>query len=281
MSVCLPALNESPTIGGICRSIAGLLAEGLVDELIVMDSGSSDDTFAKATDAGARVHRVSDVLPPIDAPGKGGTLWKSLAVVTGDVVVWLDSDVQNFRASFVTDLLRPLLFDEDIRLTKAFYRRPLETGAGLLSSGGGRVTELTVRPFAHLVFPELTHVVQPLSGECAGYREDLSSLPFFSGYGVEIGLLIDFIHTFGAEALAQVDLGSRIHRNQELPALGRMAFQVLQVMTRRAEDLGRLKLSSDRGTRMLQFPDGADGAPMTYELPVIELPPMKGVLAGA
>ena len=279
VSVCLPALNEGPTIGRICRTIAPLVAAGLVDQLAVVDSGSNDDTREAAEHAGAAVFQVGDLLPAMDAPGKGGALWKSLGVLTGDVVIWLDSDTRNFDASFVTRLVAPFLSEPEVRMTKAFYERPLEEGSLSLRTGGARVTELVVRPLAHLVFPELTVFVQPLSGEYAAYREDLLELPFFSGYGVEVGLLIDFIARHGAGAVRQVDLGSRVHRNQDILALGRMAFQVMQVMTRRADDLGRLKLGVEWPASMMQFVPSAEGASaQSHHIEVIELPPLKSLL---
>lgn len=279
ISVCLPALNEVATVGTICRSILPLLEQGLIDQLTVVDSGSSDDTVAAARRAGAEVFEAAALLPHIDAPGKGGTLWKSLSVATGDLVLWLDSDTRNFDPAFVTQLVAPFLEDPGTRMTKAFYERPLTRGDAALATGGARVTELVVRPLAHLLFPELTTFVQPLSGEYAAYREDLIALPFFTGYGVEVGLLIDFISQHGADGIRQVDLGSRIHRNQDVPALGRMAFQVLQVMTRRAEDLGRLKLGVEWPPVMTQFVASEEGAVgVDHELEVVELPPLKTLL---
>lgn len=279
VSVCLPALNEEATIGDICRRIVPLLEAGVIDQLAVVDSGSSDATIETARSAGAEVFEAAEVIPDVDAPGKGGTLWKSLSIATGDVVLWLDSDTRNFDETFVTHLLAPFLDDPATRMTKAFYDRPLANGKGGLTTGGARVTELVVRPLAHLLFPELTRFVQPLSGEYAAYREDLISLPFFSGYGVEVGLLIDFIERHGYECIRQVDLGSRVHPNQDLLALGRMAFEVLQVMTTRAEDLGRLKVGMSWPLSMTQF-IAAEGGPqkVPHEIELIELPPLKTLL---
>lgn len=278
VSVCLPALNEAATIGPICSAIADLGAAGLVDELVVVDSGSSDATIQVARDAGATVHPVAESGPALDAPGKGGALWKSLAVTHGDVIVWLDSDVRNFSPHFVTSLLAPVLVDARLRMTKAFYERPLQDQSGTLGTGGARVTELVFRPLAHLLFPELVGFVQPLSGEYAVLRADAVTLPFFSGYGVEAGLLIDYVTRFGLDAIAQVDLGARIHRNKEIPALGRMSFEVMQVMIRRAEDLGRLKVEPDWPREMMQFVAGPEGPVGTsYPIEVRELPPMASL----
>lgn len=279
ISVCLPALNEAETIGSICRSVARLLEVRLVDQLVVVDSGSTDETVEAARAGGAEVFRAAELVPTVDAPGKGGTLWKSLSITTGDVVLWLDSDTRNFDQTFVTELIAPFLRDDQTRMTKAYYERPLADGAVALTTGGARVTELVVRPLSHLLFRELTRFIQPLSGEYAAFREDLLALPFFSGYGVEVGLLIDFIERHGTDGIRQVDLGTRVHRNQDVLALGRMAFEVLQVMTKRAEDLGRIKLEMSWPAAMTQFASSNVGArAISHDIRVIELPPLKTVL---
>ena len=279
VSVCLPALNEEQTIGDICRTIRSLMP-ALVDELIVVDSGSQDDTIEVARNAGAEVYRAAELVPEIkiERGGKGEVLWRSLAVVRGDIVLWLDSDTRNFDTSFVSNLVEPLLVHRELRMTKAFYDRPLQDPAGALTTGGARVTELLVRPLAHVLFPELLGFIQPLSGEYAARRDVLRSLPFFTGYGVEIGLLIDVAQEVGLDRVVQVDLGSRIHRNQEIPALGRMAFQVAQTMTTRAEQLGRLKLANEWPPSMRQFrSEGAGPVSEEHHLQVRELPPMESV----
>ncbi|HJR44203.1 MAG TPA: glucosyl-3-phosphoglycerate synthase [Actinomycetota bacterium] len=280
ITVCLPALNEADTIGAICTAITTLVEAGLVDELIVVDSGSSDSTEEVARAAGASVHRATEIQigDVNEAPGKGGSLWKSLKIARGDIIVWLDSDVRNFRTAFITALVAPLLANERIRMTKAYYERPLQDETSTLRAGGARVTELVVRPLAHLLFPELVSFVQPLSGEYAAFRDDLLDLPFFAGYGVEIGLLIDFIERHGLEAVGQVDLGSRVHRNRDTLALGRMAYEVIQVLLKRAEDLGRIKIEPEWPAEMLQFVSGPSGpVEQRYRLPAIELPPMGTV----
>lgn len=279
ISVCLPALNEERTIGDICQTIRTLMPT-LVDELLVIDSGSNDNTVEVARRAEAKVHRVSSILPDmkVERGGKGEVLWRSLAVAQGDILLWLDSDTRNFDTSFVLGLIEPLLVDPELRMTKAFYDRPLQDSAGALTTGGARVTELLVRPLAHVLFPELLGFIQPLSGEYAAHRDLLRSLPFFTGYGVEIGLLIDVAQDVGLDRVVQVDLGSRIHRNQEILALGRMAFQVAQTMTTRAEQLGRLKMANEWPQTMRQFRSEGTG-PISEEHPlsVRELPPMESV----
>ncbi len=213
-SVLLPARNEADTLGPILRDLGGLVAAGLVDELLVVDSRSSDGTATVARDAGVRVVDV-----PADGPdlGKGGAMRAGLAAMTGDLGVFLDADVEGGAASFATALLAPLLTDPSLVLVKGFYRRP---------GSGGRVTELVARPLLSRHEPRLSALVQPLSGE-AGFRRDaLLRLPVVSGYGVETGMLLSVLHAHGLDALGQVDLGERRHRSQDLVALGAMALQV-------------------------------------------------------
>jgi glucosyl-3-phosphoglycerate synthase len=239
VSVVLPALNEQATVGRIVRVIRRELVERrrLVDELVVVDSGSTDDTIAVARAAGADVVRREDVLshlPP--RPGKGEVLWRSLAATTGDVVVFVDSDLSDFTSSFVTGLLGPLLTDPTVQFVKATYDRPLQRPDDVQPAGGGRVTELVARPLLALHWPQLTGFVQPLGGEYAARRGLLERLPFACGYGVEFGLLVDTLAAVGLDAMAQVDLSRRKHRNSDLHKLGRMAIEIMQVAEAR---LGR------------------------------------------
>ncbi|HEX2057215.1 MAG TPA: glucosyl-3-phosphoglycerate synthase [Actinomycetota bacterium] len=252
VSVCLPARDEQETVGAICSTISRELVGGygLVDELIVVDSGSSDATAAEAGAGGARVVAAEE-------PGKGAALRESLAVARGDVVVWLDSDTKEFSSHFVTNLVAPLIDDDSIALCKGFYRRPLATDQGRLGEGGGRVTELAARPLLALLFPELAAVVQPLSGEYAGRAEMLRSLPMFTGYAVEVGLLVDLVDRLGLDALAQADLGVRVHRNRDVLSLGRMAAEIMSAILQRAEDLGRLKTSEAIDDLLVQFQEGS------------------------
>ena len=271
VSVCLPALNEEATIGSICAAIRRELMPDLVHELLVIDSGSHDDTVRVATAAGARAHRVGEIDPEIESGGKGEALWKSLAVATGDIVVWIDSDIRNFDAAFVSRLVEPLLESPELVMTKAFYRRPLIDENGSYSEGGGgRVTELALRPLLNLLTPELSGVVQPLSGEYAIRSEVARSLPFFSGYGVDIGLLVDVIATYGIESVRQVDLGTRVHENRSLTALGRTAFEVVTAYLRRVADRGDLTLHRPLAKTLTQF--GADHVSAVSEVQIRELP---------
>ncbi len=238
ISACLPALNVGDTVGPIVAALRAELVDRvpLLSEIVVVDSDSVDDTRSAATTAGARVVDDREVLPGL-APGrgKGEAMWKSLAVLRGEIVVWLDSDVIDFDPAFVTGLVGPLLADPEVGYVKALYRRALGDDA----DGGGRVTEICARPLINLFYPELAGFAQPLSGEAAGRRDLLRSVPFFSGYAVELGLLIDLARTAGLGALAQVDLGARRHTNQSTVALGAMASTIQQAVLRRLADEGR------------------------------------------
>lgn len=227
-SVCFPARDEAATIASIVERVVG---HPLVDEVLVVDDHSTDGTAEAATGAGARVVRAAEVLPAHGTgPGKGQALWKAVAASHGSLVAFCDADVRDFDERFVVGLLGPLLVDDDVQFVKAYYQRP---GDGS-PRGGGRVTELVARPVLHLLFPELAGVVQPLSGEFAGRRALLESLPFVEGYGVDLGLLVDVTRAVGPERVVQVDLGRRIHRNRPLDELGPMATVVLQTALRRA-----------------------------------------------
>jgi glucosyl-3-phosphoglycerate synthase len=233
VSVCIPAWNEEATIGKIVATVRRDLIEraALVDELIVLDDGSTDGTADEAAANGAAVVAVDEILPDLAAgTGKGNTLWKSLYVSTGDLVCFLDADVRNFGPHFVTRLLAPLLGSDAVGMVKAFYRRPF----GAEPTGGGRVTELMARPLLTYLFPALTRFAQPLAGECAARRSVLEAVPFVEGWGVEIGLLIDVVREFGHAAVTQVDLGVREHRNRPLEALGPQALAILVTTLRRA-----------------------------------------------
>lgn len=281
ISVCLPALDEADTIGEICAACAKLLDVGLIQQLLVVDSGSSDGTQEVAARAGAEVYEVRHLLAN-EAPeplGKGGALWKSLSVAHGDVIAWVDSDTRNFQEHFVTSLIEALLRDPQTKMAKAYYDRPLISGDGVLPAGG-RVTELTFRPLAQILFPELVDLIQPLSGEYAAYRDDLLDVGFFSGYGVETGLMIDFAAVHGVASVAQVDLGARLHNNQDVLRLGRMASEVVQVLLIRAEQQGRLQLRSDWSGILRQFESGpGEIEARDHYIRVRELPPMRSVLS--
>lgn len=238
ISLALPALNEAETVGKVIRTIRRVLMEKapLLDEMVLIDSASTDATRQIAADLGVPVYIHQELLPEWGPRrGKGEALWKSLLVTTGDIIAWIDTDIVNIDPRFVYGILGPLLQNSAIKFVKGFYRRPLRVGAKVQAGGGGRVTELMARPLLNLFYPELSGVVQPLSGEYAGRREALEQLPFFSGYGVEIGLLIDVFEHFGLEAIAQVDLLERVHHNQPLEALSKMSFAILQAVLHKLE----------------------------------------------
>jgi glucosyl-3-phosphoglycerate synthase len=277
VSVVLPALNEECTVGAIVAAIRRDLMErhALVDELVVVDSGSTDQTAATAARAGARVVRADDVLPEHGrVAGKGEALWKSLHVTDGDLVVFIDSDLISFDPQFVVGLLGPILSDPTVGYVKGLYDRPLATTDGLVPTGGGRVTELTARPLIGALWPKLSGFVQPLSGEYAGRRHLLEQVPFVSHYGVEFGLLIDLAELAGVDALAQVDLGTRRHSHQPDAALGRMAGQILQTALARCPGVG---VPSDQLVQYVRT--GGDIEAVTWDVGVLERPPMRTVPA--
>ncbi len=231
VSLALPALNEEDTVGDvICTAKHSCMDQfRLLDEIILMDSDSSDNTRKIAEDLGIPVYIHQEVLPEYGArTGKGEALWKSLYVTSGDIVIWVDTDVINFHPRFIYGQLGPLLQRMSLQYVKGFYRRPLKTGKKLTQGRGGRVTELTARPLLNLFYPELSGIVQPLSGEYGGRREVLEQLPFSSGYGVEIGLLIDILEDFHLNAIGQVDMVERIHHSQSLEKLSKMSFTIIQ-----------------------------------------------------
>ncbi len=268
VSVVLPALDEEDTVAEVVGTVRPLLGT-VVDELIVMDSGSTDATAELAAGAGARVVHREDVLPGLPpVPGKGEVLWRSLAATTGDVVVFLDSDLVDPDPAFVPTLLGPLLCEDGVHLVKGFYRRPLR----LESSGGGRVTELLARPVLSALRPSLSGLIQPLGGEYAATREFLESVPFAAGYGVEIGLILDAEARYGLEGLAQVNLGVRKHRNRSLLQLGVMARQILGTA------LARCGVKSDDPAQLTQFAQvGDEWLPEVAEVSVSDRPPMREV----
>jgi glucosyl-3-phosphoglycerate synthase len=281
VSVCLPTRSEAETVGDIVRTISRDLVEAipLVDEVVVVDARSDDGTARLATEAGAVVYQELDILPDLEPlGGKGDALWKSLFVTKGDIIVFVDSDIREFNSSFVTALLGPLLLDEGIQYVKAFYERPLRDAEELLPSGGGRVTELVARPFLNLFFPELAAFIQPLAGEYAGTREVLEAVPFFSGYGVELGLLIDMVERCGLDGVAQVDVDRRIHRNQPMHELSRMSFEILQTAMRRLVSTGRIELRTELSHLLHQFRNlGEVYAPETSTIRVVERPPAASI----
>ncbi len=253
ISLALPALNEEETVGNVIGTLKAALVEQvpLLDEIVLLDSDSTDRTREIAREMGIPVYIHQQTLPQYGARhGKGEALWKSLYVTCGDIILWIDTDIVNIHPRFVYGLIGPLLVSPHIQFVKGFYRRPLKVGDKIQAGGGGRVTELTARPLLNLFYPELSGVVQPLSGEYGGRRKILEQLPFFSGYGVETGLLIDMLEKFGLSAIAQVDLQERIHHNQPLDALSKMSFAIIQAVIRKLEQRHEQAILEDVNTTM-------------------------------
>ncbi|MFZ0834105.1 MAG: glucosyl-3-phosphoglycerate synthase [Mycobacterium sp.] len=274
VSVVLPALNEEETVASVVQTITPMLG-GLVDELVVLDSGSTDDTAIRALTAGARVVSREQALPELEPhPGKGEALWRSLAATSGDIVAFVDSDLIDPDPMFVPRLVGPLLLADSVHLVKGFYRRPLMVSGREDANGGGRVTQLVARPLLAALRPELSCVLQPLGGEYAGTRELLTSVPFAPGYGVEIGLLIDAYDRLGLDAIAQVNLGVRAHRNRPLTELSAMSRQVVATLLSRCG-------VSDSGIGLTQFfADGADFTPRVSSVRLDDRPPMNRLRPG-
>ena len=268
VSVVLPALNEEETVGDIVSVIRHDLMQQvpLVDEIVVVDSGSTDRTAEVAAAAGATVVHRDAILPSLPAvPGKGEVLWRYLLVTGGDIVCFIVADGREFSSDFVSGIVGPLLTEPDVHLVKAMYDRPLGSAAGQ----GGRVTELMARPLLNMHWPQLAGFVQPLGGEYAARRSLLEQLPFPVGYGVELGMLVDALHLVGLDALAQVDVGVRKHRHQDGQALGRMSAAIYRT--------AQLRLARGHLVRpsLTQFERGEDGfEPRTYSVDTEERPPM-------
>lgn len=244
ISLCIPTLNEASTIG---KEIVIFKSElmsryPLLDEIAVIDSGSSDDTREIAASFGADVYLAEEILGEEgDKKGKGENLWKAIYQLKGDIIVYVDADIKNIHPRFVYGLVGPLIYNDTTQYVKAFYDRPLAFSQGVRPSGGGRVTEILVRPLFSMFFPELSAVMQPLSGEYAVRRGVLEQIAFPIGYGVETAHLLDVYNRWGMDAFAQTDLDQRIHRNQTTIALGRMSFGILQTFLTRMERFGMIK----------------------------------------
>lgn len=250
ISLCFPTLNESLTVGKILRiSNEKLLEAGLVDEIVVIDSGSSDDTSEIARSLGAKVYYHAEILPEYGSyKGKGEALWKSLYVLKGDLIIWCDSDIKNFASRFVYGLIGPMLIKDDVLYVKAFYQRPLKIKSSYIKGEGGRVTKILIRPLINLFYPELANVFQPLSGEYAGRRAIFEQIPFFTGYGVETGMLIDIYERFGISSIAQVNMIRRVHRNHPLQALSMMSFGILQAVFKKLEEYNKIEITTELST---------------------------------
>ena len=281
ISLCIPTLNEAPTIGAV---VARLHAElqvraPLLDEIAVIDSGSQDRTMELAAAAGADVYRAADILPEMGHYcGKGENLWKAVYQLKGDIIVFVDGDVSNMHPLFVTGLVGPLLHRPEIGYVKSFYDRPFDRD-NADCMGGGRVTEILIRPLFSLYYPELTALIQPLAGEYAVRRTILEQLAFPVGYGVETAHLLDVYATYGLSAFAQTDLEQRHHRSRTNQELGRTAFAVLQVMARRLQQRGILD-KAPPGDGLRQFrQQGRQHHQEVHQISEHERPPMREVAA--
>ncbi len=279
ISLCLPTLNEERTIAKeiVIMKSELMLRYPLLDEIVVVDSGSTDQTRKIARDYGATVYKADDILPELPSyRGKGENLWKALYVTRGDIIIYIDADIKNIHHRFAYGLIGPLLLSDTIRFTKAFYDRPIAMGdEKLRPTGGGRVTELVTRPLFSLFMPDLTQFIQPLSGEYAGYRDIFEKIPFHIGYGVETGMLIDIFSEWGLAVMSQVDLDRRVHKNQSTKALGRMAFVIVKTFLKRLQDLDLIALKQDVFDEMIQFHLVDDSLePEVFTLEAYERPPM-------
>lgn len=287
VSLVVPARNEAATVGDVVTRVREALLETteLLDEIVVIDSDSTDDTFAVAEDAGAVVHRAAEIRPDLGShPGKGEAMWKSLFVTRGEVIVFMDADLLDWDTHFVPGLLGPLLTRPEVALVKGFYERPLLLGDGAAAPSGavddraafegGRVTELVARPLLNLLFPELAGVVQPLAGEWAVRRAVFEALPVPTGYAVEATALIDTWRSFGLDAIAQVDLGRRAHRHQALRDLGAMATQILAAVWARAEGSRGSDAFDVEELTLRQYHRGGPGLEAVRRaVPIAERPP--------
>ena len=284
VSLVVPARNEAATVGDVISRVRAALVDtvALLDEIVVIDSDSTDDTFEVATEAGAQVYRSAQIRPDLAShPGKGEAMWKSLFVTTGDVVVFMDADLLDWDTHFVPGLLGPLLTTPSVHLVKGFYERPSTGGAGQSDTEvfqSGRVTELVARPLIALLYPELAGLVQPLAGEWAIRRDLFASLTVPTGYAVELAALIDTLRAKGLGAIAQVDLGRRAHRHQALRDLGGMATQITAAALART---GAPHPAAGELVALRQFhPVEGAAAPLDREVPTVERPPAVSLITG-
>ncbi len=282
ISLCIPTLNEEKTIGKEVVLFKSELQDRypLLDEIAVIDSGSTDRTLEIAASFGADVYKSAEILPVMGFKrGKGENLWKAIYQLQGDIIVYVDADIKNIHPRFVYGIVAPLIYQTEIKYVKAFYDRPLALSQGIRPTGGGRVTEILVRPLFSLFFPELTAIIQPLSGEYAVRREVLERIPFPIGYGVETSHLIDVYYEYGLEALAQTDLDKRVHRHQETRDLGKMSFGILRTFCKRLKDRGIVANLPELTANLRQF-QALDSSyeQVIHEIYEEERPPMLKIV---
>ncbi len=283
ISLCIPTLNEEKTIGKETVIFRSELMERypLIDEFAVIDSGSKDKTLEVAASFGADTYSAKDILPEVgNRPGKGENLWKAIYQLKGDIIVYVDADIKNIHPRFVYGIVAPLLINPTIQYCKAFYDRPITFSSGIRASGGGRVTEILIRPLFSLFFPELASLIQPLSGEFAVRRKVLEKIPFPIGYGVETAHILDVYQEWGLEAFGQCDLDQRIHRNQSTNALGKMSFGILQTFLNRLKRYGMVDKLPELATLYRQFQaEGNRYDLLNKEIIEYERPPMTTIPA--
>jgi glucosyl-3-phosphoglycerate synthase len=278
ISLCIPTLNEAKTIGKEVVIFRSELMQRypLLDEIAVIDSGSTDKTLEVAANFGADTYLAADILPEVEPKrGKGENLWKAIYQLKGDIIVYIDADIKNIHPRFVYGLVGPLINRPEIKYVKAFYDRPLASSQGTRPSGGGRVTEILIRPLFSLFFPELSAIIQPLSGEYAVRRAVLESIPFPIGYGVETSHLLDVYTRWGLEAFGQTDLDQRVHRNQPTRSLGKMSFGIIQTFLSRLAKLNIIGAVPELSTVLRQFQvKDQEFESIEYEIVEDERPPM-------
>jgi len=266
VSVCLPARDCAATIAPIVQALAGLRDRGVIDEVVVIDGDSRDDTARIAQRAGATVHREGELMPSYGPVlGKGDAMWRALSVLEGDLVCFLDADVLEFSTRYPIGLLAPLVELDDVSFVKAHYRRPFRHGDAVVPDAGGRVNHLLARPFLAVFHPLLAGVRQPLAGEIAARRSLLERLPFTTGYGVELAMLLDVLEAVGLDGMAQVDLDVHHNSHQPLAALSEMSYALLRVLAARLEGEGRL---------LDLEPSPLIGGEREFDAPPVERPPM-------
>jgi glucosyl-3-phosphoglycerate synthase len=276
VSLCLPARNEARTIGPILEQLMPLIERGVVDQVLVADN-STDGTAQIARDLGAEVRVQGELMPELGPVlGKGDAMWRALPALSGELICFLDADSEHLGPHFVCGLLGPLVCNEGISFVKGSYRRPFRVGEQVFPDGGGRVTELTARPLLNLFYPELAGIEQPLAGEIAADRDLLERLPFVTGYGVDVALVLDAYRLAGLDGIAQVDLDVRQNAHQRLRDLGPMAYEVLHAVASRLEREGRL-----RGPLPSAFTLPGKHGPETLKLQPLERPPLVTLRAAA
>ena len=281
ISLGLPTMNVEDALGNILSTIKQALQTdvALIDQIAIIDAHSNDKTVEIAKEHGVEVYLEDEILPEAGVKkGKGEALWKSLKVLTGDIVIWIDSDIKNIHPRFVYGLIGPLLTNPEIQYVKAFYKRPIKVGETLKKTGGGRVTEIATRPLFNLFYPKLTGFIQPLSGEYGGRRTLLESVPFYTGYAVETALLIDIEKKYGLNAMAQVDLEERIHDNQTTKALGRMSFGIMQAFFETLDEEDKIKLNVKLPDTIVHPDSGEEGNKISsHQVKIEKRPPIKEI----